>query len=93
MSEQDWVRKAKGLIEGQRIVDVRYVTNEEAENVFAWDKRAIVLELEDGTLLIPQSDDEGNEAGALYMAKGDMSIEAEIIPTLQSAVEVTALPE
>lgn len=35
-----------------------------------WVRAPVVIELDDGTLLIPQSDDEGNDAGALGIQAG-----------------------
>jgi hypothetical protein len=31
-----------------------------------WYKRPVVIKFTDGTILIPQSDDEGNDGGSMY---------------------------
>lgn len=52
----------------KRITSVRYMTEEEREN-FGWYKRAIVITLSDGSILVPQMDDEGNDGGAIMYIK------------------------
>lgn len=59
-----WVGVAARMLIGRKIVAVRYMTNEEAVEL-GWHMRAIVLVLDDRTMLFPQCDDEGNSAGAL----------------------------
>lgn len=54
---------AKQLV-GRTIKSVLYMDNESAEEM-GWYSRPIVIELDDGTQLIPMSDDEGNNGGAL----------------------------
>ena len=49
---------------GQKITEVRWLTKEEAEEC-GWTYQPIQITLENGVLLIPMSDDEGNEAGAM----------------------------
>jgi len=50
--------------EGKKIEFVRYLTPKECAN-FGWNKSPLAFWLDDGTCLIPQSDDEGNEGGAM----------------------------
>ena len=51
---------------GQKITDVRWLTKEETEDIFDyWYNQPIEITLENGVKLIPMSDDEGNEAGAM----------------------------
>jgi len=64
-TEQRWAAQATGMLAGRTIVEVRYQTPEESGEEF-WDRRAPVLVLDDGTLLYPSRDDEGNDAGALF---------------------------
>ena len=44
------------------------MTEKEREN-FGWYKRAIVITLSDGSILVPQMDDEGNDGGAIMYIK------------------------
>jgi hypothetical protein len=56
-------------IEGQRIVGIRKMTNEELERE-GWQSRVgqptAVLELESGTIIYPAADPEGNAPGAIF---------------------------
>ena len=59
---------SKSMITGKRIKKIRTLTAAEAEYE-GWDGdagRVTVLELEDGTLLYPSRDEEGNGGGALF---------------------------
>jgi hypothetical protein len=67
-----WTDKASALLVGKTIKSVRYLTREEYLNL-GWHSSPVVLELEDGTLLFPSSDDEGNGAGALFGQGADGS--------------------
>ena len=59
---------AKELLLGSKIVDVRYMTEEEAKSI-GWYKLGIVLWLKNKTgntiQMIVQQDDEGNDSGVL----------------------------
>lgn len=44
---------------------VRYLTEAEKNNL-GWYRRSIVLHLDDGNIIYPSQDDEGNDAGALF---------------------------
>jgi len=59
------IREAKGILIGRRIVNVRQLTKEEAEKE-GMDRTTTALILDDGTILYPASDDEGNDVGALF---------------------------
>jgi len=50
---------------GKKIESVRYMTQDEAD-AFMWDKRPLVIRFTDGSFIIPQMDDEGNDGGAMY---------------------------
>ncbi len=53
----------KSLI-GTKIKSVRRMSQEELDNL-GWSKNPLVLVLDNGTCLIPQTDDEGNDGGAV----------------------------
>ena len=61
-----WAKEFNHLV-GLKIVGVRYLTKEETDANY-WYSSPIVIELSDGSALIPQSDDEGNDGGALWIA-------------------------
>ncbi len=60
-----WTEKAVKHLKGKTIVEVRYMSEEEQES-FGWYSRCVVIQFDDGSLLFPSKDDEGNDAGALF---------------------------
>ena len=71
-NQQLWEEKARKLFEGKKIVSVRYMTKQEAEENDI-EARPLCLKLDDGTIVIPTSDDEGNNGGAYYLIKKDQT--------------------
>ena len=61
-----WAKQFNHLV-GLKIDGVRYLTKAETD-ASAWYSSPIAMELSDGSALIPQSDDEGNDGGALWIA-------------------------
>lgn len=60
-----WTATAAGLLQGRTITKVRYMTEaEQTESM--WGGRAVVLELDNGLLIYPACDPEGNGPGALF---------------------------
>jgi hypothetical protein len=74
-----WCDVAKKLLLNRKIVGVRYLLDEEME-LLGWGERSIVLILDDGNMIFPSSDDEGNQAGALFTNNPDQPT----LPTLRS---------
>jgi len=64
-TELKWTAIANKQLQGRTITKVRYLTKIEAEKM-GWSDRCVVLQLDNGNLLLPSSDDEGNNAGALF---------------------------
>lgn len=73
-----WTAQAASVLEGRTIKRVRYLDEDELRSLY-WVSTAIVLELDNGVLVFPSRDDEGNDAGALYTTDEDVSI----VPTIQ----------
>ena len=65
-----WNEKAKQVVLGRKIIQVKYVDTKEAKS-YMWDKRPISFTLDDGTRLMVQQDDEGNDGGALWYGNKD----------------------
>ena len=63
-SYTDWTEVAKTVMQGKKIVDVGYISKDEALN-YMWNSRGIYFMLDDGTKCIVMRDDEGNDAGVL----------------------------
>ena len=53
------------FLTGKTIAAVRYMTEAECAKLM-WDKRPLLIRFTDGSYIIPQSDDEGNDGGAMY---------------------------
>jgi len=71
-------KKYTKLFKGKKISLARYMTREEAEE-FGWTKIPLVLFFSDNSLIVFQTDEEGNNGGSAYYQKGDSY---QIIPTI-----------
>lgn len=63
--KKQWEKRIAKALVGRKIVEVRYLNDKEV-NEHGWHRSALVMLLDDGTYLYPSSDDEGNDAGALF---------------------------
>lgn len=63
--EAYWSSAAMDVLVGRRIVGARYLSSSEAEKL-GWNSRSVVFELDNGVLIFPSRDDEGNDAGSLF---------------------------
>lgn len=70
---QIWREKALAELKGRAIADIRYLEEEESEQL-GWYRCGVVLVLDDGTELMPTADDEGNGPGALFTTRGNLPI-------------------
>lgn len=75
-----WIEKARSVLVGRTIVAARYLTNDEAERL-GWSSRSVILELDNGDLVWPSRDDEGNDAGALFTTNS----KADTLPILRTS--------
>jgi len=66
---QEWTSIAKSLLLNKKIVDVRYLTKEEADDL-GWYERVVAFQTDDGLWFFPSRDDEGNGGGALFNSDG-----------------------
>lgn len=60
-----WTDYAKDRLVGRTIKLVRYLSAEETD-ALGWYCRPLVIQLDDGSILFPSKDDEGNDGGALF---------------------------
>ena len=77
-NEKYWNEQARELLEGKKIVSVRYMTNQEAEEN-GLDNRPVSFKLDTGEVVVVQSDDEGNNGGSLCLIKKG---KIKILPTI-----------
>lgn len=76
-----WEEQAKKVLLGKKIVMVRYMTEEEMQET-GFQNVGIVIELNDGTIIWPTSDNEGNNSGAIHFAINSDSQKDYVIPNL-----------
>jgi hypothetical protein len=60
-----WNTKAKEVLVGRKIVEARYLNDEEME-MMGWGSRSLCFFLDDGTSCMLSMDDEGNDGGVLF---------------------------
>jgi hypothetical protein len=72
---QEWTNKAKEVLQGRTIREVRYLNDEEMK-MMGWYKRPICFFLDNGESCILSCDDEGNDGGVLFYGKSG------VLPTL-----------
>ena len=63
-----WNKTAEKLLLGKKIVKVEYIPVEETDKIM-WSYQPVSFQLDNGTWVYPQADDEGNDAGALVVGK------------------------
>ena len=73
-----WTKVAEKVLLGRRILKVEYMSSQEC-NDYMWYKRPITFILDNGTRVIAQMDDEGNDGGVLTCLTGKTE---EILPVL-----------
>jgi len=61
---KEFISNLESQLVGKSIVSIRYMNDREM-GMFGWDSRPIIILLNDGTFIIPQRDDEGNDGGAI----------------------------
>ena len=78
-----WTKKAESILLDRKIVKVHWLTEAQAEQEFGWYKRPIVITLDDGTEIVPQMDDEGNDGGALLWINPKETVEYKHSPGIK----------
>jgi len=63
--ERKWTEHARKHLLGRSIIHVRYLNDKELDPL-GWGKRGLVIELDNGTIIFPSKDDEGNGPGTLF---------------------------
>lgn len=60
-----WEDRCSKMLVGKTIKYVRYMNTCEKQDL-GWSKKSLVIFFTDGSFIFPSSDDEGNNAGALF---------------------------
>lgn len=63
-NDKFWQDKAIEVLQGKTIKKVQYITKRDAQDNL-WNKRGLLILLDDDTLLTILSDDEGNDMGVI----------------------------
>jgi len=73
---------------GKKIASIEYMASDDAEN-FGWNKRPMIITLDDGTEIFSQADEEGNDGGALALYNSDKGGQSfySIMPALPHGAE------
>ena len=66
MKNNYWQDLVDKHLVGRTIVKAEWLKPSEAKRLLGWDCQPIELFLDNGTILTPSMDDEGNNAGALF---------------------------
>ena len=73
---------------GRTITKVRWLSPDESYKIFGWDFQPCEIHLDDGTILTPSADDEGNNAGAIFTnIKGFETIPVDRRPVLSKKMK------
>ena len=75
-----WEATANKILLGRKIVKIKWMTAKEADKGFGWSNRPVILILDDGTEIIPQCDDEGNDGGALLWVNPKETVTSKHFP-------------
>ncbi len=73
MTEAQWIEKIGKFLIGKTVKSVSYLSEKETK-ALGWYSRALVIEFEDGSQIIPSQDDEGNGPGALFTSDKDLPV-------------------
>jgi hypothetical protein len=73
MNEEKWIEAIRKSIVGKKVAGITYMTEAQAEENL-WYSRPVVIIFDDGSYIIPLSDDEGNNAGALATSDDSLPI-------------------
>ena len=71
--KKQWADEVSEKLVGRKIVKIRYMTKEEISDCNFW-SAPVILKLDDGTMLYPMQDDEGNGAGSLATTHEDLPV-------------------
>jgi hypothetical protein len=67
----EWASRAAKQLVGRRVVQVRYMSDEEVEEM-GWGDAALVIVFDDNSFIAAMRDDEGNGAGAYLTSWDDL---------------------
>ena len=79
MAKDKWQNLVNKHLVGRKIVKVEWLSPKETDRLFGWDFQPCEIHLDNGTVLTPSSDDEGNESGSIFTNVTELPV----IPTFR----------
>lgn len=70
----EWHKVASKHLVGRTIKKVKWLDADSSYKLFGWDYQPCEIHLDDGTILTPSADDEGNNAGAIFTNIKDLQV-------------------
>ena len=70
--EKYWTDKIKKQLVGRTITSVRYLSREDAREDWDWSDRSLIIMFDDNSWIMPMSDDECNNGGALATSESEL---------------------
>jgi len=64
--DKKWLEKVESALIGRKIIKVKYLNSKTSMDVFGWNYQPFEIYLDNGVILTPSADDEGNNAGAIF---------------------------
>ena len=78
-----WNEEARKRLEGRTVASVRYLKKAEMD-ALGWSESVLVITFDDGTMVFPSRDDEGNGGGALFGQGPAPKNEELVFPVIRS---------
>jgi len=85
----DWNKEASKRLVGRTIKKVKWLDADNTYKLFGWDHQPCEIHLDDGTILTPSADDEGNNAGAIFTNIKDF----QVLPVFREPVSDKTIKE
>jgi hypothetical protein len=84
-----WHKQANAKLVGKTITKVKWLDPDTAYQAFGWYFQPCEIHLNDGTILTPSKDDEGNDAGSIFTNIKDLPC----LPVFHGQVSEKAIQE
>jgi len=82
MENNNWEKLVSKHLVGRKIVKIKWLSAKETQRLMGWSQQPCEIYLDNGTILTPSSDDEGNESGAILTNIKELSC----IPTFREEI-------
>jgi len=83
MKDKEWEKLVSKHLVGRKIIKVKWLSAKETKRLMGWYQQPCEIYLDNGTILTPSRDDEGNESGAIFTNLKELPC----IPTFREVVD------